>query len=367
MFWKREKELIGEALGEDIAIIISHLVDGLLVFDKENKLVLINPVAEKLLGLEKDKILGKSILRLSPFPRADLLVSFLGGEIRKIFRQELEIKEGFILEVSSVPLMSEGQKIGSLVVLHDVSREKLVERMKTEFVTVAAHQLRTPASAIKWTLQMLLEEDLGKITSKQRTTIEKAAKTNEKMINLVNDLLNVAQIEEGKYLSKIILSSLEEIIEAAIRENKEKIKEKKIKFKLLKPSKPLPKVMLDVEKMKIAFKNLLDNALRYTPAGGKVAVSLQLKAKEIEVQIQDNGLGIPERQKEKVFTKFFRGANIIRVETEGTGLGLYIAKNIIEAHGGRIWFQSQEKKGSIFYFTVPVKKRFAQYLTKEFY
>jgi len=123
--------------------------------------------------------------------------------------------------------------------------------------------------------------------------------------------------------------------------------------------------MLDVEKMRLAINNLVDNAIRYTPPGGRVTVSLSYDKKEIEFSVKDTGVGIPKDQQERVFTKFFRGANVMRMATEGTGLGLFITKNIIEAHGGKIWFESEENVGTTFHFTIPLKEEFGEFL-KEF-
>jgi len=362
MFWKNKNNE-----NENNTIITDYLVDGLLVFDRNNKLSLINPQAEKFFGAREEKLLGKSILELNQFPIFEPLVSLLTGGIKEVFRKELQIKEKSILEVTTVPMMAEGEKVSTLVILHDVTREKLANRMRNEFVTLAAHQLRTPSSTVKWSLQTLLEEDLGKLNEKQREIIEKTYQTNNKMIQLVNDLLNVAEIEEGMYLSHIILSDIEEVIQSVVDEYKAEIKTKKIKFEFKKPKEKLEKVMLDLEKMKIAARNIFDNAIRYTFSGGKILISLEKRRKEIMVRIQDTGLGIPLYQQDKVFTKFFRGANIMKVDTEGTGLGLYIAKNIIEAHEGRIGFESEEGKGSIFYFTIPIKEKFGEFITEEFY
>lgn len=365
MFWKNKNNK--NENNTIISEITDYLVDGLLVFDINNKLSLINPQAEKFFKVKEEKILGKSILELNHFPIFEPLVSFLGGGIKEVFREELQIKEKSILEVTTVPMMAGEEKVSTLVILHDVTREKLANRMRNEFVTLAAHQLRTPSSAIKWSLQTLLEEDLGKLNEEQREIVEKTYQTNNKMIRLVNDLLNVAEIEEGRYLSHIILSNIEEVIQFVADECRQEIERKKLKFDFKKPKEKLEKVMLDVEKMKIAIRNILDNAIRYTLPGGKISISLEKNKKEIEVIIEDTGLGIPSYQQDKVFTKFFRGANIKRVDTEGTGLGLYIAKNIIEAHEGRIEFESEEGKGSIFYFTIPIKEKFGEFITEEFY
>lgn len=380
MFWKKKNkkeedffkgffEGINENNGDrnKILSIITYFVDGLLVFDRNNQLALINPQAEKFLEVKKEEILGESILRLNSFENFRPLVSLLGGEIKEVFKKEVRIGGKFILEVSAIPMMAQQEKIGTLVVLHNVTREKLVEMMKSEFVTLAAHQLRTPTSGIKWSLRMLLDGDLGAMSEGQKKVIEKAYNTNEKVIRLINDLLNVARIEEGKFLSKMVLSDIGEVIQSVVDLYSEEIKKKKLKFGFKKSEKDLPQVMLDVDKIKIAIDNLVDNAIRYTLPGGRVTISIKEKEKEIEVQIQDTGVGIPENEQDKIFTKFFRAENIMKMETEGTGLGLFITKYIIEAHGGSIWFESEEGEGTIFYFTLPLKKEFAEYLTEEFY
>jgi len=370
MFWGKKEnniEFEKDITEEEILFIINHFADGLLVFDRNSNLCLINPKAEDLLEVKKEKVLGRQILTLNSFPNFGPLISLLGGGMKEVSRQELQVKENFILEITAIPMIIKGNKIGSLVILHDVTRERLVDKMKSEFVTLAAHQLRTPASAVKWALRTLLEGDLGELNKKQKEMIEEAYITNDRAIKLVNDLLNVAQIEEGKYLSKITLSSIENVIQSVVDNYGRKIKEKKLKVGLKKSKEELAAVMLDVTKMETAIRNIFDNAVRYTPSGGKISIVLKKHKEEIEVQIQDTGLGIPLYQQEKVFTKFFRGANIIKVDTEGTGLGLYITKNIIEAHGGRIWFKSEEGKGTTFYFTIPIKEKFGEFLTEEFY
>ena len=365
MFWKKNNHN-NLFLGSDL-MIANYLSDGLLVFDKNNKLILVNLQTEEFFQIRKEKILGKSISELNRFSNFGPLVFLLMGRTKEFFRRELQIEEDFILEVTSTSMILNGEKSGTLVILHNVSREKIVEKMKSEFVTLAAHQLRTPTSAVKWSLQMLLDGDLGKLNKEQIKILEKMYKTNDKVIRLVRDLLNLAQIEEGKFLSKIILSDIEDIIQFIINSNKSLIEEKKLNFEFRKPEEKLPKVMLDVEKMKIAIENIFDNALRYAFSGDNVSISLKNKKKEIEIKIQDTGMGIPQDQQGKVFTKFFRAANIMKVDTEGTGLGLYISKNIIEAHGGRIWFESEQDKGTSFYFTIPVKESFREFITGRFY
>jgi len=351
---KERTQELEEEKNKTLAI-ITNFSDGLLVFDKENNLLLINPKAEISFEIKAKEIIGKSISELTKIPTLKSLIDLLGEEIKKIFRKEFQLKENLILELTTTPLMREKKKIGTLVILHDVTREKIIERLKTEFVSLSAHQLRTPLSAIKWTLRMLLDGDVGEITKEQKDLLEKTYRSNERMINLINDLLNVARIEEGRYVYRPIFADIEKIIQSVIDSFKTEIEIKNIKFKFNKPIEKLPEILMDVEKMKLVIENLLDNAIRYTLSGGEVTVSITRGIKEAEFKVQDSGVGIPEDQQKRIFSKFFRGANIMRMETEGTGLGLFITKNIIEAHGGKIWFESKEGKGTTFYFTLPIR------------
>ncbi len=344
--------------------IITNFSDGLLVFNKENKLSLINPQAETFFNVKAAEITGLNLPEIFKFVNFQPLANLLGKEIKGIFRKELLIRKDLTLEISSVPIMSDEEELGTLVILHDITREKMVEKLKTEFVSLAAHQLRTPLSAIKWTLKMLLDGDLGAITKEQRDFIEKTYQSNERMIVLINDLLNVTRIEEGKYLSKPTLTDFENIVQFVVNSSREEFQRKKLTLDFKKPLSKLPKIVVDVEKISLVIQNLFENAIRYTPAGGKITIIIkhQKKEKEIEFQIKDSGIGIPADQQERVFTKFFRAANVMRIDTEGSGLGLFISKNIIEAHGGRIRFESEEGKGTTFYLNFPIKEEFVEFL-----
>jgi len=240
-----------------------------------------------------------------------------------------------------------------MIILHDITREREIDRMKTEFVSIAAHQLRTPLSAIKWTLRMLLDGDVGQLSQEQAEFLEKGYRSNERMISLINDLLNVARIEEGRFLYSLTYQSLEEIIEKVIEGLSGLVKEKKLKLVFNKPKKTLPKVKVDKEKIELVIQNLLDNAIGFNNSGGQVTISVKCDKMKLEVMVQDTGVGIPRSQRKRIFAKFFRADNAIKLETEGTGLGLFICKNIIEAHGGKIWFESQEGQGTTFWFTLP--------------
>lgn len=345
-----------EELGKEkerIEKIVLSLADGLLSL-QDNKILLLNPSAESIFGVKQKEVFGKSLDLLLKYPNLRILSRFLKQSREKpVSREELVFQKPertFQITVISIT------KVQNLIIFHDVTREKLIEQMKTEFVGIAAHQLRTPLSAIKWTIRMLLDGDIGDLSEEQKDFLEKTYQSNERMIFLINDLLNVARIEEGRYLFHLSPVNIEELTQLIINSYREQIKRRGLKLEFKKPEKKLPEVRVDADKIKMVIQNILDNAIRYTPRRGKVTVSLKYAKKEIELSVADSGIGIPKDQQERVFTKFFRGANVLRMETEGSGLGLFISKNIIEAHGGKVWFESKENKGTTFYLTLPIKK-----------
>lgn len=338
--------------------IITNFSDGLLVFDERKSLTLINPSAEDFFDVKASEVIGKSLSELMEFPLFKGLIDVFISEAKEIFRRELKVKESLVLEASILYIKRGKEVLGNLVILHDITREKEIERIKSEFVSLTAHQLRTPLSAIKWTLKMILDGDLGKINKDQREYLQKTYISNERMIHLINDLLNVSRIEEGKYLYRPAFVSLDELTQSVVNSYKSELERKNLKIIFEKKDKELPKVKIDVEKINLVITNFLDNAVKYTSPKGdiKICLSFNKKKKEIEFSIKDSGIGIPERDQKRLFTKFFRSENAVRMETDGSGLGLFITKNIIEAHGGRAWFESKEGKGSIFYFTLPASQ-----------
>lgn len=349
-----------EEKNKTLAIVI-NFVDGLILLDSRNKIDLINPRAEQFFNIKAKEVKGKLFSKLSDISDFKLLIDVLAKEPIEIFRKELKIAEDLILEVTMLPIAREASASEKLIILHDITREKRVEQMKTEFVSIAAHQLRTPLSAIKWTLKMLLDGDLGQINEEQKSFIGRTYWSNERMIALINDLLNVTRIEEGRYLYSPVLTDIGAIVQSTSDFLKEEIERRKIKFKFEKPKEKLPKVLVDVEKIKLVVQNLLENAIRYTKPGGEVIVSVRGDKEKVSFQIKDTGVGIQKSQQDRIFTKFFRGENVIRMETDGSGLGLFIAKNIVNSHGGKIWFESKKNQGATFYFTLPVGRELEEF------
>lgn len=332
-------------------IVANSLEDAILIFDKDKKLSFFNLTAQKFFEL-KDSHLGLFIEDFWKFENLKPIFYFLGKEIREVIKEDLQIGEK-IFEGSAISLVENSKKLGTLVVLREVTRERKIETLKSEFVSLSAHQLRTPLSGIKWVLEDLIKK--REIKERELELLSQALKTVDHLIRLISELLDVVKLEEGSYIYKISDISLEKITKEAIEHFKEKMKEKNLHFEL-KVEKNLPKTKGDKEKILLVIENLLDNAIRYNSFGGEIKIEIKKRGEgEIEFSISDTGIGIPANQQQQIFKKFFRAANAIRKETEGSGLGLFMVKNIIEAHKGQIWFESTEGVGTTFYFTLPVK------------
>ena len=231
-----------------------------------------------------------------------------------------------------------------------------VDKVKTEFISVIAHQLRTPLAATKWVLSLLIDEYSKNLTSEQRDLVKKGYDSNERMINLINDMLEVTRIESGKVQYSLTLVHIEDLINSLLSDFVGLASTRQINLSFEKPSTQLPYINVAPEKIRGAIQNLIENALIYTKNGGLVILRATLENNMIKVSIEDNGIGIPEHQQVNIFNKFFRADNAAKMQTDGSGLGLFISKDAIEKHGGQIGFESVVGKGTTFYFTLPVAK-----------
>lgn len=237
-------------------------------------------------------------------------------------------------------------------------RLQKLEEAKSKFVAVTTHQLRTPLSAIKWTFNMIITGQLGPLTPDQKTFLDKGYQSTERMIKIVNDLLNLDQIEAERKDYNFIPVKLEELIESVTFEFENQAESKKIDLSVQKPGKPLPAVEADPLKLRLVFENLIDNAIKYNHFRGKVTIiisddNLNTTKNSVEIVISDTGIGIPPAERDKIFGKFFRAGNAVAVEPDGSGLGLYLSRDIIEKHNGTITFQSKDE-GTDFHISLPL-------------
>jgi len=264
----------------------------------------------------------------------------------------------------------------------DVSKDMEIGRAKTDFVSLASHQLRTPLSIIKWYVDYLLSGDAGDMKTEQNKYLQQVYASNERMIELVNALLDVSRIDVGTFSIEPMPTDIIERAQAALDKFKPEIRKKKIKIE--KHLGELPIINLDPRLTKTVFENIISNSVKYTPEEGTIRLDVKQAGENVLIKISDSGCGIPREQQPKVFTKLFRAENAKKIESAGTGLGLYIVKAIVEKSGGKVWFESpslelllekgqkdsdvpidKRNQGTTFFITIPLKGMKARHGTKK--
>lgn len=369
-----------EALEEEKAkdeAILAGIGDGVIVVDGEGKILLMNTAGEKLMGWKSEEVIGKLYTGVwSVKDRLGNIVAASSRPVQQVLASGKTIssddyyytrKDGgdFPAHTSVSPVRREGKVVGAIIVFYDISQEKAVDRVKSEFVSLASHQLRTPLSAVSWYTEMLLSGDLGPVAESQKKYVEEIHESNKRMVELVNALLNVSRIDLGTFAIEPESVNLVDIARSAVAELRPQIVFKKLTFaENYDPG--VPVIQADPKLVRIVIGNLVTNAVKYTSGGGRGELGIRLaKMGEIEggkrlaeegimIKVSDSGYGIPQNQQDKVFTKLFRADNVKEKDTEGTGLGLYIVKSIVDAAGGLIWFESVENQGSTFYVFLPL-------------
>ncbi len=242
----------------------------------------------------------------------------------------------------------------SFVITQSFNKLAEASRMKSEFINIVSHQLRSPLTNLKWGTEILMSEKLVDDREKYNEYLGILKENSDRMEELVNDLLIVSRLEEGKLALKKEEVSLQELTSKAISDFEAFIKASNIEI-AFKFSEKVPLIQTDVRQIKIVLENLLDNSVRYIKKNGKIDIFLDLKGNNIYFEIKDNGAGIPEEDQKYIFQKFFRSKNALRHQTQGTGLGLFITKAIIKRLRGEIGFKSKENQETVFWFTLPIK------------
>jgi len=318
---------------------------------KNNKIEIIIPLRVKdsviaiiLLGVkETGDMYNKEdfyVLKIISTQSAIAINNALLYEKVRVFNKELEIK----IKEATKDLREANIKLTQL------------DKAKSEFISIASHQLRTPLTAIKGYSGMMLDGDFGKIEGKQRNATDIILQSAERLIRLTDNLLNVSRIESGRIQLIRKEVSLEDMIDSVFVELEHSAKAKGLKLILQKGKEKIPSLFIDEEKIRQVVINLVDNSVKYTLTG-EILISLYKKGNNIEFFVKDNGVGIKKEDLPNLFQKFSRGTGISRVHTDGTGLGLYVARQMIEMHNGKIWAESDgEKKGSKFSFSLPINK-----------
>ncbi len=345
---------------------VNSLPIGFTIIDTDGSLMIHNPVLLALLDS------GESLGTI------DAVSSLLGADVKLTEKlrdctgkrctavvTEIPFKHKY-LRIFIAPVFADGgdgHSLGGVLLIEDITEAKAIEKTKTEFVSLASHQLRTPLSTINWYVEMLQSGDAGKLTSEQKTFLDEIGVGNRRMVTLVNSLLNVSRLELGHLSVTAKPTKLQELIKSVVADAQEKIGQQKLTIN--ESYEDLAEIPLDAKYVRMVVENIISNALKYTPEGGKVDVVLKklevgsmfgrrsVTETSVGLSIADTGYGIPEHQQNKMFEKLFRADNVLDKDEEGTGLGLYITKQIVDQSGGQIWFESKENVGTTFYVTLP--------------
>ncbi len=361
-----------EAKAKDEAMLAS-IGDGFVATDHDGKIMLTNGAFETLLGWSGSEVYGKRLsdvvamfdARGKEIPESERLITkSLLPETTATTTTTLQYKRKdgtlFPVAVTTAPILLEGSTIGAVEVFRDITHEKEIDKAKTEFVSLASHQLRTPLSTVNWYTEMLLAGDAGSITDEQKKFLEEIYTGNQRMVELVNALLNVSRLELGTFVVEPEPTDIVKLAESVIDEQKPQINALKHRLDV-DLVKDLPKISVDPKLFRMVFQNLLSNAVKYTPEGGTITFTIGKDADHVFFTLTDTGLGIPKDQQDKIFSKLFRADNVRESDTDGTGLGLYIVKSVVEQSGGTVTFESpyfvETAKGTAFHVRLPLGKK----------
>lgn len=349
---------------DKVRSILNSLNDGIVLLDTNKHILSMNPPARDLLRIYSDT--NPDVLRETDFPTSfQKLIAAVNrdGKKAKQMAQEVMIEEvdtETYIAVDSIPIKDAmGETLSWVKVLRDITHEKEVDNMKRDFISVAAHQLRTPLAGLKWFFKLMSDGDAGTLTKEQKELIDQAYQKNNQVIDIVNDLLDVSELEEKDTHYEYAEGSVATILHDVIQKSTIDAEQKGVSLEYNEPTGDIPPVVMDKYKLPMVFQNIIDNAIKYSPKGSTVRVRLEFRNQRNFIAISDEGIGIAKKEQKKIFTKFFRATNAKEQENNGSGLGLYIVRNIVKKHKGQIWFDSPGRnKGTTFYITLPVQRKY---------
>lgn len=344
---------------------LGSIGDGIIATDNKGTITMINARGSEMLGWTERELVGKNIVTAIPL-EDELGVKLTADErpVTKVLTLGKPIitsstifyvrKDGtkFPIHFTVTPIKLSKEVVGAIEVFHDITQEKEVDKAKSEFVSVASHQLRTPLATINWYLEELIA-NASSMTEKQSSYLKEVYSASKRMVSLINSLLNASRLELGTFIVESGEISIEDNIKEVLKDLRVKIEEKHLTISE-KYQKNLPLMSADPKLFTIIMQNLIANAIKYTKPSDTILVEVTYNAKEYLITVGEHGYGIPKDQQSKIFGKLFRADNARMVEPEGTGLGLYIVKSIVATTGGNIWFESVENKKTTFFVSFPL-------------
>jgi two-component system phosphate regulon sensor histidine kinase PhoR len=334
-------------------IILSSMFEGIMVINAREEIILMNPSLRKMFMIDMDPI-GKKPLEVIRNSAVQRIVDDLLQDKKRFINEKILVTqtEEKFLEINAVSLLRNNISEGCVLVFHDITELRRLEKIRQDFVANVSHELRTPMSSIKGYAETLLQGALED-KANARDFINIIHQDSNRLANLIDDLLDLSRIESGKMELVVIPLEIEPIVQRIIGVLEQPAREKSLMITCDFPD-ALPRVLTEDKRLSQVFLNLLDNAIKYTPAGGRIKIILSVKEKFLQVDIADTGIGIPAEDIPRIFERFYRVDKARSRELGGTGLGLSIVKNIVSAHGGEVWVDSEYGKGSTFSFTIPL-------------
>ncbi|MDP3998662.1 MAG: ATP-binding protein [bacterium] len=331
---------------------VSSMADGVLMTDEEERVVVINPMAKFLLNLASEEITIFDLIKAlsGKFDFHEKLKESQRSD-QVIVISDVSLQDKFLQVLISKVLDFEGNLLGNVTLFQDITEEKKAAKMRQDFTAMMVHELRTPLTVIKSGAETILEHLQNLPQDKLTSLIGAMRNSSKEMISLVNDLLDAAKIEAGKFTVSLTPQSLKPLLQESRDSFLPLTGGKKLNLELVCPD-DLPEVKIDRERLRQVLNNLLFNAFKFTDQG-QITLSVKREDGQIFVAVGDTGCGIPPEEKDKLFSPFSQILTPREGKEPGTGLGLLITKGIVEAHGGKIWFNSELGKGSTFYFTIP--------------
>jgi len=344
---ERTRELEEEA--SKIRAIVESIADGVIVEDREGQIIMMNPAAERMLGSMSEGFPVQPIKELPVLHAMDETSSADSSEDRRFEAG------GKVVSAREAPVVAkDGVELGKVMVFRDITREVEVDRLKDEFIENVSHELRTPLTSIKGYSELLMLTAKDKLDEQQRKSMSYISQRSSQLVTMISELLDMTDIAAGTLGLDLAPTSLGELILEVMDSCREQIEEKQLTAVAKLPD-GLPQVLADRDRVKRVLHNLISNAYNYTMPGGKITVTTCIAGDKVRVDVKDTGVGISKPDQNRLFTRFFRAREVPHDDVRGAGLGLYMAKALIEAHGERIWLERSEPgEGSVFSFTLPI-------------
>jgi len=349
--------------------LLASIGEGVIAADAQGRAILVNAAAERMMGWKAEELIGKPLMDFirikddkgrdiqqskRPIQRAiTSLKPFTTDTTSPLYYVRKDGSE-FPAAITATPVIQDGELVGAIDIFRDITQEKEIDVAKSTFVSLASHQLRTPLTSIRWALETVQLEAGKTLTKDQQAFLDTALYSTKQLSGLVRELLNVSRIDTGRLSVNPEPTKLTRVVRDVLSDIDVERRHKSIRI-IAKLSSAVPAISFDPILVRQVVLNFLTNALKYTPANSVVRVVCTREGKKVRFSVTDSGIGIPAAEQPQIFQRFFRASNARAHQEDGSGLGLYLAKMLVQLSGGDIGFTTQEGKGSTFWFTLPFK------------